>query len=267
MTKGGEAMKLLEQFIMGKKNNPILCEDGIVITDDFIAVLDGVTAKSKRSFYGRTGGRAAMEVAAAVIRSTPAITKSEILFRNINTAIRELYDGNNGGEAAVCVCIYSRYYREIWSSGDCQYIVNGKHYCEEKEIDHIYSRMRATILERAERMGVLTADRDMGREYILPLLKGQHLFANSNGKYGYPLLNGGSFDTETVTITKVNEGDTVIIATDGYPRLFSTLEDSEAYLQYVIENDPMCYKLHISTKGIEKDCISFDDRAYVKFMA
>lgn len=266
VVKDGDGMKLLEQFILGKKNDPSLCEDGIVITDNFIAVLDGVTAKSNRTFWGKSGGRAAMEAARAIIEISPAITEKDILFRNINKAIRELYDGSNYGEAAVCVCIYSRFFKEIWSMGDCQYLVNEHHYCDEKEIDTIYSRVRAAILEKASCNGSLTDDKDPGRQYIMPLLKNQHLFANSNTKYSYPLLNGSDFDTNRIISTKVCDGDTVILATDGYPKLFDTLKESESYLAYVIENDPMCYKIHISTKGIEKGNVSFDDRAYVKFV-
>ncbi len=258
-------MNIVEQFILGKKNDPALCEDGIVITDDFIAVLDGVTAKSNRTFYGKLGGRAAMETAKAIIESSPAITEKEILFRNINNAIRALYEGANLGEAAVCVCIYSKFFKEIWSVGDCRYLVNEQYYCDEKEIDTIYSRVRAVILEKSERDGTLTAERDIGREYIMPLLKNQHLFANSTGKYSYPLLNGGNFDTNRIISTKVSDGDTVILATDGYPKLFNTLKESESYLSYVIKNDPMSYKIYPSTKGIEKGNISFDDRAYIKF--
>ena len=106
-------MNIIEQFILGKKNDPSICEDGIVITDDFIAVLDGVTAKSNRTFWGKSGGRAAMETAKAIIETSPAITEKEVLFRNINNAIRALYDGENHGEAAVCVCIYSKFFKEI----------------------------------------------------------------------------------------------------------------------------------------------------------
>lgn len=259
-------MNIIEQFILGKKNSPALCEDGIVVTEGFIAVLDGVTAKSNRTFWGKSGGRAAMETAKAIIESSPAITEKEVLFRNINNAVKALYDGKNHGEAAVCVCIYSRFFKEIWSVGDCQYLVNGHYYCDDKEIDTVYSRLRAAVLEKAERDGTLTEERDTGREYIMPLLKNQHIFANGTGKYSYPLLNGGNFDTNRIISTKLTDGDTVILATDGYPKLFDTLEESEAYLSYVIENDPMCYKLHPSTKGIEKGNVSFDDRAYVKFI-
>ena len=38
-------MKIIESSILGKKS-PEACEDGMVVTDDFIAVIDGRDRKS-----------------------------------------------------------------------------------------------------------------------------------------------------------------------------------------------------------------------------
>ena len=39
-------MKIIESSIIGKKS-PAACEDGMVVTDDFIAVIDGSTSKTE----------------------------------------------------------------------------------------------------------------------------------------------------------------------------------------------------------------------------
>ena len=52
-------MKIFEQFIKGKKENQALCEDMLFVSADFVAVVDGVTAKNDALFDGKTGGRAA----------------------------------------------------------------------------------------------------------------------------------------------------------------------------------------------------------------
>ena len=54
-------MEIIEKSIIGKSTDQSLCEDGLFISEDFIAVIDGVTAKSPGLFNGKTGGRAAME--------------------------------------------------------------------------------------------------------------------------------------------------------------------------------------------------------------
>ena len=40
-------MKIIESSIIGKKS-PAACEDGMVVTDDFIAVIDGSTSKTPK---------------------------------------------------------------------------------------------------------------------------------------------------------------------------------------------------------------------------
>ena len=41
-------MKIIESSIIGKKS-PEACEDGMVVTDDFIAVIDGSTSKTPKA--------------------------------------------------------------------------------------------------------------------------------------------------------------------------------------------------------------------------
>ncbi len=57
----------------------------------------------------------------------------------------------------------------------------------------------------------------------------------------------------------------IVLATDGYPVLKRTLEDSESALRDVLAQDPLMCRLYKSTKGILQGNVSFDDRAYVKF--
>lgn len=43
-------MKVIEQFIKGRYNDPNLCEDAICVTDDFISIIDGVNSQSDFRF-------------------------------------------------------------------------------------------------------------------------------------------------------------------------------------------------------------------------
>jgi len=56
-----------------------------------------------------------------------------------------------------------------------------------------------------------------------------------------------------------------VLCSDGYPKIFSTLKEAEEYLEYIIKNDPLCYKINPYFGGIVKGAISFDDRAYIRF--
>jgi hypothetical protein len=66
-------------------------------------------------------------------------------------------------------------------------------------------------------------------------------------------------------IVKLNEScNELILSSDGYPRLFDTLLETEDYLKQCLIEDPLCYKTIISTKGIKEGQSSFDDRCYLK---
>ncbi len=261
-------MKITEQFIKGKKEDQNLCEDGLFISDDFIAVFDGVTSKSERTFNGKTGGRAAMEKAVNAMKNMTYDIDVAEMFEKINSAVLSLYDGEPTGEAAVCGIVYSNYKNEIWSLGDCQCRINSQYYPHEKEIDTILSQVRALTLEIARIEGATNDEllkNDIGREFILPILKKQHLLANYNGNFGYAVLNGTPFDSKKIEIHSVNKGDTIVLASDGYPFLHSTLEECEKELERTIKENPLCDNGYVSTKGILPGNASFDDRTFIKF--
>ena len=50
---GGANVQVIEKFLKGKFDNPDLCEDGICITNDFIAVIDGVSSQSEFKYQGK----------------------------------------------------------------------------------------------------------------------------------------------------------------------------------------------------------------------
>ena len=61
-------MKIIESSILGKKS-PEACEDGMVVTDDFIAVIDGSTSKTPKHLNpDMKNGRYAMMLISEYIR-------------------------------------------------------------------------------------------------------------------------------------------------------------------------------------------------------
>jgi dGTP triphosphohydrolase len=82
----------------------------------------------------------------------------------------------------------------------------------------------------------------------------------------YEVLNGKNLRYDLIKTYKVNTGDTVVLASDGYPVLKNTLEESENELKKVIKENPLCNKDYLSTKGVKKGNMSFDDRTYIKFI-
>ena len=60
-------------------------------------------------------------------------------------------------------------------------------------------------------------------------------------------------------------GDEIVLASDGYPYLKESLEESERLLKAELTNNPLCDREYRSTKGKAEDNISFDDRTYIRF--
>mgnify|MGYP000974449072 CR=1 FL=1 len=71
-------MKIIEQNLVGKYTQDT-CEDGIVITDNFIAVIDGSTSKTTYHFKSEmSNGQYCMKLIADYIRCLhAAVTLSE----------------------------------------------------------------------------------------------------------------------------------------------------------------------------------------------
>ena len=262
-------MKIFEQFIKGKKNNQDLCEDMLFVSEKFIAVVDGVTAKTDTLFNTKTGGRAAAEKICEAISTFSEDIEVEKAVGILSESVNSLYsNGASVGSAAASVIIYSNFYKEIWSVGDCQCYINDNFFSHEKEIDSIVSDMRALVLEISRREGASDEDlllNDKGREFILPIIKKQQIFANSDDKFSYGVINGSKVLKKDIIVHKVSTGDEIVLASDGYPKLMRTLEESEKYLENELLNNPLCDKEFRSTKGVQKDSLSFDDRTYIRF--
>lgn len=272
-------MKIIEKYIIGKKNNLKDCEDELVITDNFIAVIDGVTSKSKFKYDDKTTGKKASEVILETIKEFVYDITSVDAVKMITRKLEEEYEKigiyenvleNPKNRFAANAIIYSKYSNEIWSIGDCQCMMNNKVYKFEKEVDTIIADVRAFYLEGLILNGEKVHDlikHDKSREYIKPLLEMQLSFQNekANHQYSYCVIDGFEMDYSKIEIINVNDCEEIILASDGYPKLFDTLEKSEKHLKKIIELDPLCFKEYKSTKGIIGDNISFDDRCYIRF--
>ena len=108
---------------------------------------------------------------------------------------------------------------------------------------------------------------DPGREFIYPFLQKQALLQNcpiQGQQFSFSVFDGFPIQMEQVKVFPVGDAKEVVLASDGYPHLYSTLYASECYLADILEKDPLCIRLYKSTKGIQEGNCSFDDRAYLK---
>lgn len=273
-------MRVIEQFVQSKTGIQESCEDGYVITDCFAAVIDGVTNKNAVQLGLDAPGKIAMELIKKGIGDLSPILSAHDAFKAINELIYDSYCNSGLVEAmkknpsqrfsASCV-IYNSVRRELWFLGDCMALANGTIYQFSKESDRLLSDLRSFLIYIQLSQGITEEqllERDLCRQQIHSFLVSQTFLQNSsqNCPFAYYVLDGISEEAPRhAVVISVDEKTTeIVLASDGYPTIYPTLEQTEAYLAHILEIDPLCYREFRSTKGLVKGNISFDDRAYVR---
>lgn len=266
-----DIMKIIESSIIGKKS-PEACEDGMVVTDDFIAVIDGSTSKTPKHLNpDMKNGRYAMMLISEYIREELKADASVDDFCQGVTAyiynkvyeklgVEERLKEHPEERLTASAILYSRTRNEVWMVGDCQAIIDGKLYENGKPYEQEIARKRVELIEQ----GLSPAE---ARKQIEPLLI-EAMLSGQNQTYtvidGFPIYREGVkvVALKTEPVSSPNE---VVLASDGYPFLEPTLAASEAALAEQIANDPQNIHSFIATKGIVEGNKSFDDRTYIRF--
>lgn len=289
-------MKIIESSIIGKKS-PEACEDGMVVTDDFIAVIDGSTSKTPKHLNpDMKNGRYAMMLISEYIREELKADASVDDFCQGVTAyiynkvyeklgVEERLKEHPEERLTASAILYSRTRNEVWMVGDCQAIIDGKLYENGKPYEQEIARKRVELIEQ----GLSPAE---ARKQIEPLLI-KAMLSGQNQTYtvidGFPIYREGvkvvsvsvsssvqdsvpasgsvpCSDSASASDTIPSSSSEIVLASDGYPFLKPTLAASEAALAEQIANDPQNIRSFIATKGIVEGNKSFDDRTYIRFV-
>ena len=290
-----DIMKIIESSIIGKKS-PEACEDGMVVTDDFIAVIDGSTSKTPKHLNpDMKNGRYAMMLISEYIREELKADASVddfcqgvtvYIYNKVyeKLGVEERLKEHPEERLTASAILYSRTRNEVWMVGDCQAIIDGKLYENGKPYEEKIARKRVELIEQ----GLSPAE---ARKQIEPLLIEAML---SGQNQTYPVIDGFPIYREGVKVVSVSDSCSVqdsvpasdsvpcsdsvsasgtffvssseiVLASDGYPFLEPTLAASEAALAEQIANDPQNIHSFIATKGIVEGNKSFDDRTYIRF--
>ena len=268
-------MKVIEYKVEGKCGTSA-CEDGLVVTPSHCAVIDGSTSKSPRSVHPtlRNGRYCMLLVSRAIGQLPPQATRDEVIDL-LTEAVRAEYRSRglsadrlrqHPEERLTCsVAVYSCHHRQLWMIGDCQALVAGTVYSVRDPQEDLLARRRAQFIAQALDEGtppeVFREPSDPGRAIILPDLVAKTRRQNQTYAVidGFPVYRAG---VQTLALPARTE---VVLATDGYPRLWPTLAETEDYLQQVLQADPLCIRRHPATKGVYARQVSFDDRTYLRF--
>ena len=270
-------MKVVEQFVCGRAGDPGLCEDVIVVTDDFAAVIDGVTDKTRCVYDGMLGGGfAATQLAAAfsvLNRGADLRACSDFLTQwlvEVSEAASPGFDPESyDGPSAVFVA-YSVERREIWRIGDGRWLTRSARSPENFLLDRVMTEARAALLRALVLSGADKAElarADPGRAMITSMLRSQHMFRNLNSAsepLAYGAVDGRAIPDRFLEVWRVECGQELVLASDGYPELMLSLEQSEAYLTADLRRDPLRIDKHCSYRALQLGHESYDDRAYLR---
>ena len=267
--------EIIESRLTGKKS-PDTCEDGIVATADFVAVVDGSTSKAATQMRtDMRNGRLAMLVVSEALRLLPRDATMELCCTLLTNSILDTYH-RYGADTMRLVChpeerltasvaVFSSHRGEVWLIGDGQCMVDGVFYDNPKPDEAAIALERSQILRRMLDRGetdVVSLQRhDVGRDRIVhKIVATCH---DQNKKFA--VIDGFSVATDKVRVVNVPSPSEVVLSTDGYPFLLPTLHESEAALARQLATDPLCIQHYVATKGLMAGQVSFDDRAYVRF--
>ena len=275
-------MKVIESKIEGKKS-PESCEDGLVVTADFIAVIDGSTSKTPHHLSpDMKNGRYAMVLISEYIQHElkPESTVEDFcegvtsyIYNKVyrQQGIEEQMQAHPEERLTASAILYSKAKNEVWMVGDCQAIIDGKLYENNKPFEDIVARRRVELIRR----GFTPQE---ARKTIEPLLI-QAMLEGQNKTYtvidGFPIYQKGVKVVSLNAPQKNVETDVadslplptkeIVLASAGYPFLKPTLAESEEALAHLLAYDPQCTHEFIATKGIVVGNKSFDDRTYIRF--
>ena len=207
----------------------------------------------------------------------PAKTTSAEFCKGVTAAIaskygrrhRELYAKHPEERLTASCIVYSRLRREVWMIGDCQCLIGENYFDNPKPSEAIMAEKRANIILRCKECkheGLETTEslleHDIAREAILPQL----IEEMKNQNVTYSVIDGFPIPRQKVRVIPLDFSKwTIVLASDGYPFLHPSLEESERALAEQRKRDPLNIDTFKATKAFKKEFNSFDDRAYIRF--
>jgi len=235
--------KGVEVFTEGK--NPPKNEDVVGANEHTLVLSDGATDKSGQSFEGRSGGELAAELVVQTCLSSDAT--GEALIAEVSGALRSLYESINPSALTdsafrfAATLVAAKLVADqlvITQVGDSSFRINGTDtYTNDKLVDKLTANVRKEYIEA-------TGDVTGSRDFIMPLLKAQHIHQNNaDSPLGYGVIDGSPVPAKFIKTYTFPTADvkTLELVSDGYYSAFpeaTTIEAYEALHETIEQTDP-----------------------------
>lgn len=257
-------MQVLTAYSRAKGAAPNL--DRFVVTDDWVAVIDGVTPKSP-DLEAATAATAALvdDLVAAVRSAAPELDPVALVDRLAEVAA----DHQGEHQPAAAGAVFSLHRRQVVVVTDTWVSVDGVATFYGHEFETVVTQARRALTEAELAAGRSVDDlraEDPGRQAVHQLLLGEAALRNvdADGPYFYAALDGRPVPRRLLTVLDVPVGArTLCLASDGYPVLEPTWEETEAALRRDLDADPLRIGPHGGPKALAPGADSDDDRTFV----
>lgn len=265
--------RVIESLCASGKPTEDKKEDRLVVTEHFVAVIDGAT--SSGPIGDRPGGIVAAEaVAAAVERLDPEATARSFVdaaTAAIASAIGSWTDTSAMRPSAVAA-VFSAARGEVWRVGDCHLRIDGAAHPGGKEIDHVGYAFRCAVIKARLRLGQTTveAERRIATmdQPFRPLVTAQHAFLNldSDDPLAYGGLCGTHVPDRFIEVFAADGAREIVLASDGFLSPAPSLANGLAEIARVREADPLMIELAEGSRPFPPGRDYFDDTTYARII-
>ena len=272
-------IKPIEAECISKTGDEIGNCDALVITGSYIAVIDAYQARGWRSWGNHLPGGvfARTVLVEAIEKLAPGLERDEV-FTMLHEALQkaaadsmeEMEDADSIFAFPMArVMIYSVDKRQIWRLGDSPFCIDGELNQPRNEALEAAALYRASVLTRflaKERDLYDLVNSDIGRSAIIQTIAQEDqkadgvtaISGNPNAKLEDILAHVETYD--------VNVDQEIIMATDGFPRILPTLDESTDWLLEEKSRDPLFINDYKALRNWGEYDAGYDDRTYVRFI-
>lgn len=291
-------LRVVESFSESKYGDdmPQMNEDVPVVTPDgsFVALADGITSFDGPVYDGMTSGRRCALLLASAVRAAGPDEDGYAIF---DRACRKIRDDPwlgvprygtvvPGTVAAVASARAAKVWtlRDLWVAvalpdGGLEILQHGDREASPAVIARVeavraaYTQLRNQGMNRDQAEAALMGSEDPGRGPSIEKLVANYPRINNPARPdGYGIVCGKPLPRSMVREIDISpyNGLKIILATDGYPVLKTTLQQTERRLKTLLAADPLCMNDNVQAKGLfqrqdGRRSASYDDRSYVSF--
>lgn len=251
--------------------------DAVVVNENYIGVIDAYQARGWRAWDGKPAGIFARDIIVAGLEALIADTSAEDAIRTLEHALQgesahamQAMDDEVVAFPMARLLVYSVAHKQIWRLGDSPFAIDGELHYELSPALQEAAAKRCEVmkhfLENPKSDLKDLVNNDYGRSAAMDLI-----VAEERRVDGVEVLSGRpDVDIDTLLshleVVDVASGQELILATDGFPRVLATLEESQAWFAAQRARDPLFINDFKSLRGASDDEAGYDDRSYVRFL-